>query len=72
MTKLDLVKKVWAASAEIRDWYATQVEQPTTIDDFTTSNVRAYGLDGMGEIADQIIESGIEAGILTQEEADQA
>lgn len=68
--KIDLVTYVWNNSAETRHWYTTQVETPVTIDDFTTFNVREYGLTGMGELADEIIAAGVDAGIITKEQAE--
>jgi hypothetical protein len=66
--KIDVVLLAWDRSKEIRDWYSTDYD--ISRDDFTTANVREYGLDGLGEIADSIIGSAVENGSITAGEAE--
>ncbi len=64
--KLAAVRKILNTDAGMAAWYADQHEVHAC--DFTVQNVREYGLDGLGEIADQIIADGEDAGILTPDE----
>lgn len=68
--KLDLVLHVWNSSANTRRWFMTQIDSPVTADDFTAQSVRAYGLDGHGDVADSIIESGVSEKIISREQAE--
>lgn len=61
--KLAAVQKVLRNDAGMASWYADEHE--VNQDSFTVQNVREYGLDGMGTLADQIIADGEDVGILT-------
>lgn len=64
--KLRAVLKVLEEDAELRAWYAD--EHQVFAGDFTVPNVSEYGLDGMGEAADQIIADGQDVGVLSAED----
>jgi hypothetical protein len=63
--KLDLVRRAFA-SAEITRWYSEQHDAYAA--DFTVSNVHEYGLNGLGELADSVIQDAYELGVLHYED----
>lgn len=65
-SKLEKVKKVLNDSAEIRAWVRS--EYGLTAENFDDKSVSNYEEEGLGPVADTIIEDGMEAGLLSSGE----
>ena len=52
--KIVAVRAALAGNTEIAQWYAN--EHHVTADSFTADNVAAYGLNGLGTVADSILD----------------
>jgi hypothetical protein len=68
MEKLEAVQRVLRFCSTTREW-VTQ-EHSAYFDDFDEQNVADYEAGGYGELADAIIEKGIEGAILEQEDVE--
>ena len=64
MEKLEAVQKVLRFSNLIREW--CENEQNVYFDDFDEQNVQDYDPGGFGDIADEVIEQGIDKEILDE------
>ena len=62
MDKLEAVQRVLRFSDSIRDW--CEKNKKIFFDDFDSENIMNYSETGLGELADLIIEKGIEEGFL--------
>ena len=67
MEKLEAVQKVLRFSNAIKEW--CENDQGVYFNDFDEQNVQDYN-GGYGDLADEIIENGIEAGLLEEDEID--
>jgi len=68
MDKLEAVQKVLRFSDAIRKW--CEKDKKIFFDDFDTENIDIYETGGYGDLADEIIEKGIEEGFLEEDEID--
>jgi hypothetical protein len=68
MEKLEAVQKVLRFSDTTREWVTK--EHSVYFDDFDEQNVDDYESGGYGDLADQIIEKGIQESILDQEDVE--
>lgn len=68
MEKLEAVQKVLRFSDSIREW--CEGENSVYFDDFDEQNVDDYGSGGYGDLADGIIERGIEENLIEEDEVD--
>ena len=68
MDRLEAVQKVLRFSDTIREW--CEKENKVFFDDFDSENVDIYETGGYGNLADEIIEKGIEEGFLEEDEID--
>jgi len=66
MEKLEAVQKVLRFSTPIREW--CEEENSVFFNDFDEQNVDDYNSGGYGDLADQIIERGIEEDLLEENE----
>ena len=66
MEKLEAVQKVLRFSHPTREW--CENNNGIFFDDFDEQNVDDYNPGGYGDIADEIIERGIEENFLEEEE----
>lgn len=66
MDKLEAVQKVLRFSEPVRHW--CENDEKVFFDDFDSENIMNYYKGGHGELADQIIEKGIEEGFLDEDE----
>jgi hypothetical protein len=66
MEKLEAVQKVLRFSTSIREW--CEEENSVFFDDFGEQNVDDYNSGGYGDLADEIIERGIEEDLLEENE----
>ena len=64
MDKLEAVQRVLRFSDSIRDW--CEKNKKIFFDDFDSENIMNYSETGLGELADLIIEKGIEEGFLEE------
>ena len=62
MDKLEAVQRVLRFSDSIRNW--CEKNKKIFFDDFDSENIMNYSETGLGELADLIIEKGIEEGFL--------
>ena len=62
MDKLEAVQRVLRFSNSIRNW--CEKNKKIFFDDFDSENIMNYSETGLGELADLIIEKGIEEGFL--------
>lgn len=69
MEKLEAVQKVLRFSDAIREWVTG--EHSVYFDDFDEQNVDDYEPGGYGELADEIIEKGIQEFILEKEDVEE-
>ncbi len=65
MEKLEAVQKILRFSNVIRAW--CENDQGIYFDDFDEQNVQDYN-EGYGDLADEIIENGIEEGIIEEDD----
>lgn len=68
MEKLEAVQKVLRFSNIIREW--CENEYNVYFDDFDEQNVQNYDSGGYGDLADEIIEQGIDEEILDESDID--
>jgi hypothetical protein len=68
MDRLEAVQKVLRFSDAIREW--CEKEKKVFFGDFDSENVDIYDTGGYGDLADEIIEKGIEEGFLEEDEID--
>jgi hypothetical protein len=68
MDRLEAVQKVLRFSDAVREW--SEKEKKVFFDDFDSENVDIYETGGYGDLADEIIEKGIEEGFLEEDEID--
>ena len=66
MEKLEAVQKVLRFSTSTREW--CKGDYSIYFDDFDEQNVGDYNSGGYGDLADEIIERGIEEGLLEENE----
>ena len=66
MDKLEAVQKVLRFSQITRKW--CEGERNVYFDDFDSDNVNVYEDSGLGQLADEIIQRGIEEGFLDDED----
>ena len=64
MDKLEAVQRVLRFSDSIRDW--CEKNKKIFFDDFDSENIMNYSETSLGELADLIIEKGIEEGFLEE------
>ena len=64
MDKLEAVQRVLRFSDSIRNW--CEKNKKIFFDDFDSENIMNYSETGLGELADLIIEKGIEEGFLEE------
>ena len=64
MDKLEAVQRVLRFSDSIRNW--CEKNKKIFFDDFDSENIMNYSERGLGELADLIIEKGIEEGFLEE------
>ena len=64
MDKLEAVLRVLRFSDSIRNW--CEKNKKIFFDDFDSENIMNYSETGLGELADLIIEKGIEEGFLEE------
>ncbi|GJL79288.1 MAG: hypothetical protein NPINA01_22770 [Nitrospinaceae bacterium] len=69
MEKLEAVQKVLRFCNTTRDWVTR--EHSVYFDDFDEQNVDDYEPGGYGELADAVIEKGIQNSILDEEDVDE-
>jgi hypothetical protein len=69
----ELILKV-LADADICDWFQTEIDHDIVeiINDAPPDELRTYGLDAIGDTVDMILESGIDAGLITEEDIENA
>ncbi len=65
LDKLEAVQRVLRFSDKVRVWVET--EQGVYFDDFDNYNVEDYE-EGYGELADQIIQKGVDEGVLDEDD----
>jgi len=68
MDKLEAVQRVLRFSESVRNW--CEKEERIFFDDFDSENVMNYDTGGRGELADIIIEKGIEEGFIDEGDLD--
>lgn len=66
MDKLEAVQRVLRFSNTIREW--CENKHKVYFDDFDNDNVDNYDPGGLGELADAIIEDGLNENILDEED----
>ena len=64
MDKLEAVQRVLRFSDSIRNW--CEKNKKIFFDDFDSENIMNYSETSLGELADLIIEKGIEEGFLEE------
>jgi hypothetical protein len=64
MEKLEAVQKVLRFSSPIREW--CEADFSVYFDDFDEQNVDDYNSGGYGDLADEIIERGIDENLLEE------
>jgi len=69
MEKLEAVQKVLRFSDAAREWVTE--EHSVYFDDFDEQNVDDYEPGGYGELADTVIEKGIQESILEKEDIEE-
>ena len=68
MDKLEAVQIVLRFSESVRSW--CEKDEKIFFDDFDNENVMNYDTGGHGDLADIIINKGIEEGFIAQEDLD--
>lgn len=66
MEKLEAVQKVLRFSTAIREWSINEFS--VHFDDFDEQNVDDYSSGGYGEIADEILERGLDEQIIEEDD----
>ena len=68
MDKLEAVQIVLRFSESVRNW--CEKDEKIFFDDFDNENVMNYDTGGRGELADMIVEKGIEEGFIDADDLD--
>ena len=68
MDKLEAVQRVLRFSESVRYW--CEKDEKIFFDDFDNENVMNYDTGGRGELADMIVEKGIEEGFIDADDLD--
>ena len=68
MDKLEAIQRVLRFSELVRDW--CEKDEKVFFDDFDNENIINYDVGGYGELADTIIEKGIEEGFIDEDDLD--
>ena len=68
MDKLEAVQIVLRFSESVRSW--CEKDEKIFFDDFDNENVMSYDTGGHGDLADIIINKGIEEGFIAEEDLD--
>ena len=68
MNKLEKVRYILTHNQEIFNWYCKESFDMPEPDDLTYADVMTYGTGYWGDIADLIIEDGINAGVIKDDE----
>ena len=66
MDKLETVQRILRFSESIRNW--CEQDKMVFFDDFDNENIMNYDEGGYGELADMIIEKGIEEGLIDEDD----
>ena len=66
MDKLETIQRVLRFSESIRNW--CEQNKMVFFDDFDNENIMNYDEGGYGELADMIIEKGIEEGLIDEDD----
>ena len=66
MEKLEAVQKVLRFSHPTREW--CEVDYSVYFDDFDEQNVDDYNSGGYGEVADEILERGLDEKIIEEDD----
>jgi len=68
MDKLEAIQRVLRFSESVRSW--CEEDEKVFFDDFDNENIMNYDVGGYGELADTIIEKGIEEGFIDEDDLD--
>ena len=68
MDKLETIQRILRFSESIRNW--CEQNKMVFFDDFDNENIMNYDEGGYGELADMIIEKGIEEGLIDEDDMD--
>ena len=68
MDKLEAIQRVLRFSESVRNW--CEEDGKVFFDDFDNENIMNYEKGGYGELADKIIEKGIEGGFIDEDDLD--
>ena len=68
MDKLEAIQRVLRFSESVRGW--CEEDEKVFFDDFDNENIINYDVGGYGELADTIIEKGIEEGFIDEDDLD--
>ena len=68
MDKLEAIQRVLRFSESIRNW--CEKDKKIFFDDFDNENIIDYDEGGYGELADIIIEKGMDEGFLDEDDLD--
>jgi len=68
MDKLEAIQRVLRFSESVRSW--CEENEKVFFDDFDNENIINYDVGGYGELADTIIEKGIEEGFIDEGDLD--
>lgn len=68
MDKLETIQRILRFSESIRNW--CEQDKMVFFDDFDNENIMNYDEGGYGELADMIIEKGIEEGLVDEDDMD--
>ena len=68
MDKLEAIQRVLRFSESVRSW--CEEDEKVFFDDFDNENIINYAVGGYGELADTIIEKGIEEGFIDEDDLD--
>ena len=73
MTKQELILKV-LEDKEIRDWYETEHDADIydKVLNATPQELRTYGLDSIGDLVDEILQSGVDSEIISEDALEDA
>ena len=66
MDKLETIQRILRFSESIRNW--CEQDKMVFFDDFDNENIMNYNEGGYGELADMIIEKGIEEGLIDEDD----
>ena len=68
MDKFETIQRILRFSESIRNW--CEQDEMVFFDDFDKENIMNYDEGGYGELADMIIEKGIDEGFIDADEID--